>query len=135
MLSKYDAWASLAGGAALKREWIIKEMSRGLHVLNLEMLQTISNKFRELLLQLAPEIVSTSEAFSDDVIYIPVSALGCSPRELPGAEPVGDPPRLPLGVMPAEISPIWSEVPLLYAMQKTIPGMIGKSLRREKSSS
>ena len=128
VLSKYDAWASLVGGAALKRDWIITELSNDLHVLNVRQLQAISQKFRNLLTQLAPEIVSTSEAFSEDVIYIPVSALGCSPREVPGSEPVGDPPRFPLGVLPSEISPIWSEIPLLYAMHKTIPGMIGGAL-------
>lgn len=125
VLSKYDAWASLAGGAELKRDWIIRELRKGFHALNMRQLRAVSQKFRDLLLQLAPEIVSTSEAFSEDVTYIPVSALGCSPRELPGAEPVGDPPRLPLGVLPGEISPIWADVPLLYAIQKTLPGMIG----------
>ncbi|MEQ9410980.1 MAG: hypothetical protein RIK87_24930 [Fuerstiella sp.] len=128
VLSKYDAWASLAGNVTLKRDWIIRELRHGFHALNVQQLKTISDRFRDLMLKLAPEIVSTSEAFSEDVIYIPVSALGCSPRELPGAEPVGDPPRLPLGVLPGEISPIWSEVPLLYAIQKTMPGMIGTTL-------
>jgi hypothetical protein len=128
VLSKYDAWAALAGGITLKREWILPELRKGLYQLDVGKLQSISAKFRELLTRLAPEIVSTSEAFSEEVIYIPVSALGCSPRELTGGEPVGDPPRLPLGVLPNDISPIWAEVPLMYAIQRTIPGMIGKSL-------
>ncbi len=127
VLSKYDVWAPLIGTGNLNRDWIFRELQQGLHLLNVVQLKIISNKFRTLLQQLAPEIVSTSEAFSEDVIYIPVSALGCSPRELPGAEPVGDPPRLPLGVIPSEISPIWSEVPLLYAMHRTMPGMIGRT--------
>ncbi|MEO2033063.1 MAG: hypothetical protein ABGZ35_13355 [Planctomycetaceae bacterium] len=127
VLSKYDAWAALAGSATLKRKWILPELRQGLHQLDVRKLKSISANFRELLIRLAPEIVSTSEAFSEDVIYIPVSALGCSPRELQGAEPVGDPPRLPLGVLPSEISPIWSDVPLLYAIHRTMPGMIGKT--------
>lgn len=127
VLSKYDAWSSLAGGKSLNRDWIFDEISDELCLLNVPKLKVISSKFRAMLQQLAPEVVSTSEAFSEDVIYIPVSALGCSPREVPGADPVGDPPRLPLGVMPGEISPIWSEVPLLYAMHKTMPGMIGRT--------
>ncbi len=135
VLSKYDAWASLAGEATLKRDWIFVERSGGPNLLNVAQLQRLSRKFRELLLQLAPEIVSTAEAFSEDVVYIPVSALGCSPRELPGAEPVGDPPRLPLGVMPGEINPMWAEVPLLYAIQRTIPSLIGTPPPSEPRSS
>jgi hypothetical protein len=131
VLSKYDAWSSLVGGRALQRDWAIKELGHGIHALNVPQLKALSEKFRGLLNNLAPEIVATSEAFSEDVIYIPVSALGCSPRELPDAEPTGDPPRVPLGVLPSEINPMWSEVPLLYAIHKTMPGMIGSSRARK----
>ena len=125
VLSKYDAWSSLVGGKELKREWVIKELGHGIHALNVPHLKALSERFRKVLNELAPEIVATSEAFSEDVIYIPVSALGCSPRELPGAEPTGDPPRVPLGVLPSEIKPMWAEIPLLYAIHRTMPGMIG----------
>ncbi|MEZ6121929.1 MAG: hypothetical protein R3C49_01995 [Planctomycetaceae bacterium] len=133
VLSKYDAWKALAGGAALRRDWIFSELRAGVHLLNLRGLQAVSVKFRELLMKLAPEIVSTSEAFSEDVIYIPVSALGCSPRELPDAEPIGNPPRRALGVLPQEIAPIWADVPLLYAIHRTLPGLIGTSLSIDRS--
>ena len=127
VLSKYDTWSSLVGGKVLRRGSVIKEFRSGFHGLNIDRLKKVSTSFRELLQKLAPEIVATSEAFSEDVIYIPVSALGCSPRELSDAEPIGDPPRRPLGVMPSEIAPVWSEVPLLYAIHKTMPSMIGRS--------
>lgn len=125
VLSKYDAWSSLAGRADLKPAWVYQKLTDEVFGLNVDTLKNVSSKFRDLLLQLAPEIVSTSEAFSEDVTYIPVSALGCSPQEMQDAEPIGDPPRRPLGVMPSDISPIWAEVPLLYAIRKTIPGLIG----------
>ena len=125
VLSKYDAWSSLAGNAELKLNWVYQKASDNFYNLNVQSLKNVSAKFRDLLLQLAPEIVSTSEAFSEDVTYIPVSALGCSPQEMPNAEPIGDPPRRPLGVMPKDISPVWAEVPLLYAIRETIPGLIG----------
>ena len=134
VLSKYDSWASLAGGMRLKREWVISQTRPGLHTLDTDRLRQISDKFRELLEELAPEIVSTCEAFSEDVTYIPVSALGCSPSEMPNAAPVGDPPRRPLGVYPRDISPMLTEVPLLYAMHKTIPGMIGRRHSRSSTS-
>ena len=128
VLSKYDAWKALAPDIELRKEWIFRELKQGLNLLNVRQLQSVSKKLRELLQQHSPEIVSISEAFSEDVIYIPVSALGCSPREIPDAPPIGDPPRRPLGVLAGEISPEWAEVPLLYAMHKTMPGIVGRSL-------
>ena len=134
VLSKYDAWSSLAGNAELKLNWVYQKASDNFYNLNVQSLKNVSAKFRDLLLQLAPEIVSTSEAFSEDVTYIPVSALGCSPQEMPNAEPIGDPPRRPLGVMPKDISPVWAEVPLLYAIRETIPGLIGTANSVARSS-
>ena len=61
-----------------------------------------------------PEIVAAATAFSSDVTYIPVSALGCSPT-LQGTQLVVDPEK---------IEPWWAEVPMLYAMQRTIPRLI-----------
>ncbi len=133
VLSKFDAWSYLLSGPPPQRNGALKEMRNGFHALNVEHLKDVSGRCRELLLKLSPEIVNTSEAFSSEVIYVPVSALGCSPREMPDAAPVGDPPRRPLGVMPGEIDPFWSDVPLLYAIHRTIPSMIGFARSRKKS--
>jgi len=37
------------------------------------------------LLDVTPEIVSTAEDFSEEVVYVPVSALGGSPEKVPEA--------------------------------------------------
>lgn len=124
VLSKYDAWAPVCGGKALQRDWAVRTLPSGHNVVNVPELKTVSNLFRNILLKVAPEIVTTSEAFAEDVIYIPVSALGCSPQTVPGAQPFGDPPRLPLGVYPRDIRPMWADVPLLYAIHRTMPEMI-----------
>ena len=134
VLSKYDAWSFLLSGEELQRRFVIKKLRDGFHGLNVEHLKIVSARCRKVLQELSPEIVNTSEAFSEDVMYIPVSALGCSPQEMPNAEPVGDPPRRPLGVLPTEIAPVWSDVPLLYAIHKTIPAMIGYSSPRKGSA-
>ena len=125
VLSKFDAWKGLFDDKDLQEEWAYTSVPGEPSRLNLDNLTTISGRCRELLTQLAPEIVSTADAFSEHVIFIPVSALGCSPVEIPGL-PTNTGPT-PLGVRPGDINPVWAEVPLMYAMQQTIPGLIGGS--------
>jgi hypothetical protein len=78
-----------------------------------------------MLVNYTPEIVAAAEAFSEDVIWIPVSALGTSPEEIPDVPPIGNPPRAALGIRPEHIQPQWSDIPLLYAIHRTIPGLLG----------
>jgi hypothetical protein len=124
VMTKYDAWSSLVGSKKLQDDWVLREMDAGVCELNVPMLKNLSERFRTLLMKHVPEIVATAEAFSEDVTYIPVSALGCSPEEIPGVEKVGNPPRAALGIRPESIEPAWSEMPLLYAIQRTMPGLI-----------
>lgn len=123
VLTKYDVWRSIVNGPILNVDTITRQLSTGLCEFNVSQLKAISGMFRNALLKLAPEIVSTAEAFSSDVTYIPVSALGCSPEPIPGSA-VGGGTRLSLGIRPKDIQPIWSEVPLLYAMHRSIPGFL-----------
>ena len=74
------------------------------------------------MLKLAPEFVNAAEGFADRVTYVPVSALGRPPEE--------DPETGMLGVRPAEVSPIWAEVPLLYLLNQTSTGLIPAVRRR-----
>lgn len=64
---------------------------------------------RDLLRQHAPEIVSTVETVASTVYYLPNSALGHSPR------PVAEHPGT-LAVRPADVKPLWPEVPLLLLL-------------------
>jgi len=68
---------------------------------------TLSRVIRTMLLQLAPEIVAAAEGFSTDVTYIPVSATGCSVRQLENGA---------YGVRPRHIQPKWCELPLLVGL-------------------
>jgi len=131
VMTKYDAWSSITGGKPLRDDWLLQETASGVCQLNVRMLKTLSDKFRQMLLKIVPEIVATAEAFSEDVTYIPVSALGCSPEEIPGLAPVGNPPRSALGIRPESINPAWSEMPLLYAIYRTIPGLIAATPERK----
>lgn len=123
ILTKYDAWRPAVQGPALSADRILREMETGLCEFNVGQLKAISTTFRNMLVKLAPEIVSTAEAFSEDVTYIPVSALGCSPEPIPGTA-VGGGTRLSLGIRPNDIQPIWSEIPLLYAIHRSVPGFL-----------
>jgi len=64
---------------------VIRAAKSGDHlaVLDLDRIERISGKVRELLLNVTPEVVSTAEDFAEEVVYIPVSALGHSPEKYP----------------------------------------------------
>ncbi len=130
ILTKYDVWSSAVKGPTLRADTVIQEGPGGLCRLNTALLKSMSGVFRNMLVKLAPEIVSTAEAFSEDVTYIPVSALGWSPEEIPGSGGAGGNGRLSLGIRPREISPLWSEVPLLYAIHRSIPGFLSIASQR-----
>lgn len=114
VVTKLDAWLSLVGNARLTTDRVIRSSDSGLHGLQLDSLKAVSKKLRAVLEEHVPEVVAAAESFSEDVTYIPVSALGQPP------EIVGD----ALGIRPANIDPMWIEVPLLYALHRVIPGLI-----------
>jgi hypothetical protein len=65
-------------------------------------------------------MVSTAEDFAENVVYIPVSALGHSPEKYP--EKNG------LLIKPKDIRPRWVTIPLLYSYARWSTGLIaGKS--------
>lgn len=127
VLSKYDAWAPLVKGNPLQLDWVMQQRPDGIHQFDVRQLKAVSNSFRKQMLKLAPEIVSSAEAFSEDVTYIPVSALGCSPEPMSDSPVSEESGNVALGVRPADIQPSWAEIPLLYAIQRTIPGLIPQS--------
>ncbi|MBF0413988.1 MAG: DUF4339 domain-containing protein [Desulfamplus sp.] len=73
-------------------------------VLNLTHINLISACIREMFCRLAPEFVNTVESFADNVVYLPVSAIGHQPDEQ--------------GVQPGDINPLWVEVPFLYILSQ-----------------
>jgi len=87
--------------------------------------EQVSAQVRGLLLQITPEFVYAAEEFCQNVVYIPVSALGCTPQ------PMGDKSLKGggLGVSPKDIRPRWITVPFLYMFAKWSSGLIGPSRR------
>ena len=71
---------------------------------------------RTLMARFAPEFVNAAEGFAENVTYIPVTSLGRGPTLQPETGM--------LGIRPADISPKWAEVPLLYLLSLTSGGLI-----------
>ena len=114
-VTKYDCWSSLLGAERLDHPWVAGA-DGSVGAMNLQQIEGVSRRLRDLLRKLSPEIVSTAESFAQQVVYVPVSATGCSPEVHPetGA----------FCVRPRNIRPMWSEVPLLYVMCRWMEGLV-----------
>jgi hypothetical protein len=120
VLTKYDTWSFLIGGKSLDLQKAIHATKDSVSGLDLDLIGKVSHEVRKLLLELAPEFVSSAEGFCEKVTYIPVSALGGSPE-------VGNTGFL--GVRPCNINPKWVEIPMLYALHKAAPSLIRPIIR------
>ena len=76
----------------------------------------MSDKLKEILNQLCPELVSASQSISDLVYFIPVSATGDAP--------VKDPRSGDYRVRADFIKPVWCEIPVLLAMAHRAPKLV-----------
>jgi hypothetical protein len=74
------------------------------------MVQKVSGQLKDLLWEVSPDVPAAAEAFATEVIYVPVSATGCSPTvDANGAI---------AGIRPRDVNPIWVEVPMLAVLCK-----------------
>ena len=110
VINKYDVWGSMLKGVDLAKLPIYPQTPDGVRGINADLIRKVSDRLHKMLLEFAPEFVAACENFCDDVTYIPCSPQGCSPEENPVASG--------LGVRPGQLSPLWAEVPLLYAIAK-----------------
>jgi len=117
IVTKYDTWWTLLGEERLPDPWITNPEGGpdGIHI---QSIHDVSDKVKGLLSKYAPEIVSSAESFCEDVIYIPVSATGCSP--------LFDEQGESIGVAPKDMRPMWVEVPLLYSLARWSEGVVPK---------
>jgi hypothetical protein len=124
VVTKYDAWSPLFGGAKMDIDSIIRTIPPDFAALNLNAVQRVSDRVRGLLLKYAREVVMAAEGFAEEVVYIPVSALGRSPEvnATTGA----------LGIRPCDIRPVWTEVPMLIALQKCTKRLV-RSIKESTS--
>jgi hypothetical protein len=118
LVGKSDIWAPLLPDEDLVTEPIMKDPTGKEHLgaLDMDRIERVSKKVRQLLLELTPDVVSVAEDFSEQVLYIPVSALGHSPKKYP--EQNG------LFIKPKDIHPRWVTIPLLYSYARWATGLI-----------
>lgn len=120
LVPKSDVWASLIDEDLVTDPILHKAVAGRIAAVDVKRIERISQKLRALLLRETPELVSAAEDFCQQVVYIPVSALGNSPEE---SELTGG--SKGLFIRPKNISPHWAAVPVLYMFAKWTTGLIG----------
>ena len=116
IVPKLDVWKPLVSVDNL--ELIAKVAYKGVdyNALNMKRLKRLSDQVRGMLMDYAPEFVGAVDSFASDVAYLPVSATGISPTV---SKETGT-----TGFRSNDLKPIWPEIPMLYAISRTAPGLI-----------
>ncbi|MFP4145764.1 MAG: hypothetical protein ACOCTI_07390 [Phycisphaeraceae bacterium] len=114
LVAKSDIWAPLIDDDLRTEPILTREGGRT--ELDIERIDAASAQLRGLMQQVAPEFVAMAENETEPVVYLPVSALGCSPVVLPEQQL--------LMVHPERIRPSWVTVPVLYAFSRWAKGLI-----------
>jgi hypothetical protein len=116
VVTKFDAWQSLAGGQRLPEPWG-EGPDGGPARLRVDRLNEVSAMVRNLLLEHAPTIVTTAESFVEPKLirYVPVSATGGPPTPGPDGK---------LRFQAGSLHPMWVEVPLLWSLAAAVPGLV-----------
>jgi len=122
LLSKADVLGEEIGEYLNKNPWRWDEEIEA-HVLDYSYLLQVSFVVRSLLQARAREVVEAVEAFAEDVVYLPVSAIGHSPTL--------DEKSGQLHIRPCDVVPKWVEVPFLHILFKL--GYISAVMDRDKS--
>lgn len=125
IVTKFDAWRSLLKLDQLDTAAAIRPRPDGLAALDLDAVESMSRNLRAVFLRFSPEIVAAAESFAEQVIYIPVSALGRGPEI--------DPRTGALGVRPRDVRPMWVEIPFLYALCRWSKGVITEARPETKT--
>lgn len=120
VVGKYDVWWKLFPEAK-KIDWLRNSRaksgdssnSQAIPGVNLSAINRLSANLRALLFRLCPDMVGTAEFFAEQVIFLPVSALGFSCKEF--SELSGDPTL----VRPRDIDPFQVELPLIWYLTRS----------------
>ncbi len=129
IVTKFDSWSNFVADAdleePLRQVKIPNADGQGYQTmsgLEVDKIEQQSQRIRKLLLNITPEIVTAAEGFCEEVIYIPVSAVGWRVT-------VRDSDQREI-MRPADAIPFWVTIPYLYAMHRTCPGLIPVAKRK-----
>ena len=86
-------------------------------ILDGKRIEDVSKQVGDMLRKYTPEIVAAAEGFAQHLTFLPVSATGMAPEV--------DPVTGSFGIRPRNMSPYWVEVPMLAALSRWCPGIIG----------
>lgn len=115
VVTKHDCWRSLLPIERLPHTWVTNP-ENGHSAMRVAEIERVSKLVREVLRRLTPELVAAAEGFAENVLYVPVSATGCSPEI--------DPSDGHLKIRPRDMRPAWAETPILYALSKWMDGLV-----------
>jgi hypothetical protein len=132
ILTKFDEWSALLGSSPPPSPWMgfdvprhsKPDQTRRVTALDPAAVERQSRYAREALLKLTPEIVTAAEGFASEVIYIPVSAVGWKTEWSASTNQ--------LAIRPADTEPHWATVPFVYALSRSVPGLIPTIARKHK---
>ena len=137
-LTKFDAWSFLLdekGSLPAPYREIQTSDGKSLTVFDSTVIEAVSKRCRELLLRVAPQLVSTIEARCEPagIRYMPVSATGGPSAGKTRAEnwPFSPSPPPPDGYdyfLQKDIKPDWAEVPLLTLIRTAAPELLPGAL-------
>ena len=127
--TKFDVWSDLLGEfdrSAVPWRQVRVASENGQSVTNAidqGVIREMSGRVRRLLMQTTPEIVSAAENLSEDVTYVPVSALGWNNAAIEYTDNEGV-TKGNYQVRPADVKPFWAEVPVLYGVSRAFPKLV-----------
>jgi hypothetical protein len=116
VVTKWDSWRALLPDLSNEAPYVSVNGS-SVKALDGKRLQKVSDAVCQMLRKHTPEIVAAAEGFAQHLNFVPVSATGHAPQL--------DPASGMLGIRPRDISPYWVEVPMLAALSRWCPGLIG----------
>ena len=116
VVTKWDSWEALLPGVT-RDDPYINSPNMSTKALDGDRIEAVSKQLGDLLRKHTPEIVAAAEGFAQQLTFVPVSATGQAPEvdALTGT----------LGVRPRDIAPYWVEIPILHAISRWCPGLIG----------
>lgn len=117
VLTKHDAWKSLTSDMEIDSSYLVQPIRGGGAGLYMEGVERLSSMVRDVVWEHAPEIVNAAESLSDRVYFIPVSLF----RRPPETSSDG---QRSLLIRPSDIVPCGVEIPMLIALNQTVPGLI-----------
>jgi hypothetical protein len=127
VVTKFDAWCSILGQdprlPRLPQAYV--STPQGV-MLDTAKVEDVSRAVRVVLSEFAREFVAAAESFAENVIYIPVSALGAAPEF--------DPQSGALCIRPRNIHSMWVEMPMIYALSRWGNGLVPMLGTRSASS-